>query len=75
MEEDLDLFFRLEVARVRCHREPLPARRLGLVASSGALQRPAKLAMGSGVVRLEPNRLLILEDGALGPRGVEAGAC
>lgn len=75
MEEDLDLFFRLEVARVRRHREPLPARRLDLVASSGALQRPAKLAIGSGVVRLERNRLLVLEDGALGPRGVEVGAC
>jgi hypothetical protein len=75
MEEDLDLFFRLVVARVRRHRELLPVRRLGLVACSGALQRPAKLAMGSGAVRLERNRLLILEDGALGPRGVEVGAC
>jgi hypothetical protein len=75
MEEDLDLFFRLEVARVRRHREPLPVRRLGRLASSGALQRPAKLAMGSGVVRLEPNRLLMLEEGALSPRGVKVGAC
>ena len=31
---------------------------------------PAKLAMGSGVVRLEPNRLL----SALGQPGVEVGA-
>lgn len=39
-----------------------------------SLQRPAELAMGSGVVRLEPNRLLILEDGALGRPGGEVGA-
>ena len=74
MEEDLDLFLRLEVAGARRHREPLPVRRLGIVAWSGPLQRPAELAMGGGVVRLEPNRLLILEDGALGLPGVEVGA-
>ena len=74
MEEDLDLFLRLEVAGARRHREPLPVRRLGLVASSGPLQRPVELAMGGGIVRLEPNRLLILEDGALGQPGVEVGA-
>jgi len=28
MEEDLDLFLRLEVAGARRHREPLPVRRL-----------------------------------------------
>jgi hypothetical protein len=74
MEEDLDLLLRLEVAGPRRHREPLPIRRLGIVASSGQLERPAELAMGGGVVRLEPNRLLILEDGALGLPGVEGGA-
>lgn len=74
MEEDLDLLLRLEVAGPRRHGEPLPIRRLGIVASSGQLQRPAELAMGGGVVRLEPNRLLILEDGALGLPGVEGGA-
>jgi hypothetical protein len=30
--------------------------------------------MGGGVVQLEPNRLLILEDGALGQPGVGVGA-
>jgi len=42
--------------------------------SPASLQRPAELAMGGGVVRLEPNRLLILEDDALGRPGVEVGA-
>ena len=73
MEEDLDLFLRLEVAGARRHREPLLVRRLGIVASSGQLQRPAELAMGGDVVRLGPNRLLM--DGALGLPGVEVGTC
>jgi hypothetical protein len=74
MEEDLDFLLRLEVAGPRRHREPLPVRRVGIVASSGQLQRRAELAMGGRVVRLESNRLLILEDGALGLPGVEGGA-
>ena len=40
-------------------------------ASSSALPSSRWAA---GVVRLEPNRLLILEDGALGRPGVEVGA-
>jgi hypothetical protein len=47
MEEDLDLFLRLEVAGAGRHLDPLPVRRLGLVASSGPLQRPAEPAMGA----------------------------
>ena len=46
MEEDLDLFFRLEVARVRRHREPLPARRLGPRCVVRRAAAPGQAAMG-----------------------------
>jgi hypothetical protein len=74
MEEDLGLLLRLEVAGARRHREPLRYAVWASLRRPASLQRPAELAMGGGVVRLEPDRLLILEDGALGRPGVEVGA-
>ena len=67
-------FLRLKVAGPRRYLQPIPVRRPGLLASSGSLQRPAEPAMGGRVVRLEPDRLRILDDRALGLPGLEVGA-
>src|SRR5439155_12030900 len=73
-EENLDLLLRLEIPGPRRHLEPLPVGSQGLVASSPPLQRPAEAAVGCRVVWLEPYRLPVLDDGALGLPCLEVGA-